>query len=100
AGPDSRSPTRLESVDTAHVEASSRVHSPDANQSARGPGPMRNVSGVRRTAGAASTGGREAGAPSDSTAPPVRTGGPTPARVSVEREPSTGSTAMPPANAT
>jgi hypothetical protein len=85
---------------TTYAAPSSASHAPAPNQSARGPGRRRSAGSRERTTTAGGGSGQAIGTPTGSTCPAASRGGPTQARVSVEREPSTGSTVIPPATAT
>ena len=97
--PTSRSPTRSESGDTVYGVRHSRPSASPATRSARGPGCKRSGPGEGGRGVSTGTGGR-VGSPTGRTSPTRTGGGPTRPSVSVEREPSTGSTAIPPATAT
>ncbi len=89
----------VDAAPTAYGAAQSRSSASGANQSARGPGVTRSGPGSGGR-GVSSGAGGPAGAPTGSVVPSSTRGGPTQARVSVDREPSTGATSMPPATAT
>ena len=92
-------PTRSESGETVYTVDSSS--SGAVNQSRRGPGVTRRT-GVRATPGAVPSRatGKAPGVPTGSSIPAASGGGPSFPSVSVEREPSTGGTSMPPRTAT
>ena len=96
--PASRSPTRLESAETVYVVAHSASTAPAANQSSRGPGRSRSGP-VGAGRGVSWSRGSPRRRPTGSTVPAASRGGPTQASVSVEREPSTAGTSIPPATA-
>ena len=85
---------------TAYDVPSRRAQTSSATQSARGPRCTCSTAARGRTTTAAGGCGSGPGRPTASTCPAARRGGPTQARVSVDREPSTGATSIPPATAT
>ncbi len=99
SGPLRRTPTRLLSWLTVYILPHSAASAPGTNQSSRGPGSTRSTAGRGSGCGARSTEMTPEGGPTGSSVPARSGSGPRPDSESVDRLPSTGSTAIPPRTA-
>ena len=90
---------RFESLPTAYDDPPSASTDEASNQSSRGPSRSRSSRERRGMRTVSTATGGSPGDPTGSTSPSLTGSGPTPESRSVDREPSTGSTSMPPETA-